>query len=89
MAPRIPLKFDIDSSPATEVEIAKVSATVTARGAPTIEADRKQVGARIPAALYRQLKSRAALQGETVQNLVEQAIAHFLENDQQSNKTAM
>jgi hypothetical protein len=39
---------------------------------------RKQVGARIPAALYRRLKSHAALEGKLVQELVEQAIDEFL-----------
>jgi len=37
-----------------------------------------QVGARITKVKYRQLKARAALQGVTVQTLVEQAIAEFL-----------
>jgi predicted DNA binding CopG/RHH family protein len=66
---RVPLSFDIDRSPATEPELTKAAA----------EIERTQVGARIPAQLYRQLKSRAALQGETVQTLVEEAIARYLE----------
>jgi hypothetical protein len=37
------------------------------------QAERKQVGARITAATYRQLKARAALEGVTVQILVERA----------------
>ncbi len=42
------------------------------------DADRQQVGARVTRATYRQLKARAAMQGETVQALVEQAIVDFL-----------
>jgi len=41
---------------------------------------RQQVGARVTTTTYRQLKARAALQGVTVQTLVEQAIAEFLAN---------
>lgn len=40
--------------------------------------ERKQVGARITAATYRQLKSKAALQGVPVADLVEKAINQFL-----------
>jgi predicted HicB family RNase H-like nuclease len=40
--------------------------------------ERQQVGARVTKATYRQLKARAALQGGTVQALVEQAIDEFL-----------
>jgi predicted DNA binding CopG/RHH family protein len=40
--------------------------------------ERKQIGARITAATYRQLKARAALEGMMVQTLVEQAIDQFL-----------
>lgn len=39
---------------------------------------RQQVGARVTTAVYRQLKSRAALAGELVQTLVERAIVEFL-----------
>jgi hypothetical protein len=42
------------------------------------DSDRQQVGARVTRATYRQLKARAALQGGTVQALVEQAIDEFL-----------
>ena len=39
---------------------------------------RQQVGARISAKTYRQLKARAALEGRKVQDLVELAIEKFL-----------
>jgi predicted HicB family RNase H-like nuclease len=66
MMPRKPLTFDVDRSPAQ-------SATPSAPAS-----DRKQVGARIRAELYRELKARAARQGVKVQELVEAAIAEFL-----------
>ena len=69
---RQPLKFDVNRSPATLIEAAP------APKAKAADASKKQVGARIPADLYRQLKSRAALQGQSVQECVEQAIAKFL-----------
>ena len=64
--PRKPLTFDVDRRPAQSA----------APGAPA--GDRKQVGARISAELYRELKARAARQGVKVQELVEAAIAEFL-----------
>lgn len=66
---RKPMTFDLERSPRTPVEMAAKSA------APQ---ERKQVGARIPTATYRQLKARAALEGAKVQELVEQAIEQFL-----------
>jgi predicted DNA binding CopG/RHH family protein len=71
-APRKPLAFDIDRSPPAAARVP------TAKAAPAQE--RQQVGARVTAATYRQLKARAALQGVTVQTLVEQAITEFLAN---------
>ena len=77
-ATKKPLTFDADRAPATipqpgnPVKAAKVAS-------PPAE-DRQQVGARIPATTYRQLKARAALQGGKVQDLVERAITEFLEN---------
>jgi predicted HicB family RNase H-like nuclease len=65
---RKPLTFDVERSPRTAVE------TKAEKG------QRQQVGARVTTATYRQLKARAALQGVTVQTLVEQAIAEFLAN---------
>jgi len=63
---RTPMTFDLDRSPKTEIEVQQ----------PIIE--KKQVGARITASKYRQLKSQAALGGVSVQTLVEQAIDQFL-----------
>jgi hypothetical protein len=67
-ATRKPLTFDVDRSPRTTAET---------KGN---KEQRQQVGARVTTAIYRQLKARAALQGGTVQTLVEQAIAEFLAN---------
>ena len=69
MKTRTPMTFDVDRSPPTPTELA-------AKSTPTPQ--RKQVGARISAATYRQLKSRAALDGVTVQTLVEKAVEQFL-----------
>ena len=66
---RKPMTFDIDRSPPTPAELA---------AKPTPAAQRKQVGARISTATYRQLKARAALDGVTVQTLVEKAVEQFL-----------
>jgi len=66
---RKPMTFDIDRTERVSSERA---------GKTTQESERKQIGARIPAATYRQLKSRAALDGVPVQMLVEEAIAKFL-----------
>jgi hypothetical protein len=46
--------------------------------AQAVSADRQQIGARVTKAIYRQLKARAALNGEPVQALVERAIDEFL-----------
>lgn len=75
MAPtaRKPMSFDVDRSPPTVAELARAAAP-TARP----NADRQQIGARVTKAAYRQLKAHAALQGVTVQTLVEQAIVEFL-----------
>jgi predicted HicB family RNase H-like nuclease len=67
-ASRKPLTFDVDRSPRTTAESKQD------------KGQRQQVGARVTTATYRQLKARAALQGVTVQTLVEQAIAEFLTN---------
>lgn len=66
---RKPLTFDVDRSPRTPAELPKGE-----------KEQRQQVGARVTTAVYRQLKARAALQGMTVQTLVEQAITEFLAN---------
>lgn len=74
-ATKKPLTFDIQRSPATPTENAPAQ-----QKAKPAEDPRLQVGARIRASTYRQLKARAALAGATVQELVEQAINEFLEN---------
>jgi hypothetical protein len=66
MTQRKPMTFDMTAAQ-------RVPAQVRAEGS-----DRQQVGARVTKATYRQLKARAALQGGTVQALVEQAIDEFL-----------
>jgi predicted HicB family RNase H-like nuclease len=68
-ATRKPLTFDLDRSPLTPAEQAAAT-----------KETRKQVGARVTAATYRQLKARAAMQGDKVQDLVERAITEFLAN---------
>lgn len=68
-ATKKPLTFDIDRSPRAKAEPASEGKSA-----------RQQVGARVTAATYRQLKARAAMRGEKVQDLVEQAITEFLAN---------
>jgi hypothetical protein len=68
-AKKAPLTFNLGQVPATALP-----------SSPVTPDDRKQVGARIKGATYRQLKARAALQGLQVQDLVEQAISEFLTN---------
>ena len=65
------LKFTMDTAriPVDEPTAPRIAADQT---------ERQQVGARVTKAIYRRLKSRAALQGVTVQALVEQAIEDFL-----------
>ena len=70
MKQRKPMTFAIDRSPSTAPE-------QSGAGKPTQE--RQQVGARIPTALYRQLKAKAGIEGVKVQDLVEQAIRQFME----------
>jgi hypothetical protein len=71
-AKKKPLTFNLDAAPPV--------ATPAIVEAPAPVEERKQVGARVLAVTYRQLKSRAALQGLKVQDLVEQAISEFLAN---------
>lgn len=78
-ATKKPLTFNIGRSPTTPTERQGERKDEAAKPAPVAE-DRKQVGARITAATYRQLKARAAMQGGKVQDLVELAITEFLEN---------
>lgn len=63
------MNFDLEPGPRTSSSIPKGKTE-----------QRQQVGARVTTTTYRQLKARAALQGVTVQTLVEQAIAEFLTN---------
>lgn len=73
--PRKALTFDLPATtPAAAVPVAEKPAPTAAND----KGERQQVGARVTKATYRQLKARAALQGETVQALVEQAINEFL-----------
>lgn len=73
-APRKPLSFDAEIAPALRPAVTKRAAITTPAQ------DRQQVGARVDAGTYRKLKARAALQGTTVQTLVERAITEFLVN---------
>ncbi len=72
--PRKPMTFDVDRSPLTTAERA------APKPASAPAAPKKQVGARISTMTYRQLKARAALEGVTVQTLVEKAVEQFLAN---------
>jgi hypothetical protein len=79
-AGRKPMTFDVDRSPLTPIEQVPPTPAVEA-AAPRMPAeDRQQVGARVTKLIYRQLKAQAALQGVTVQALVEQVIAEYLAN---------
>ncbi len=66
MTQRKPMTFDMNASPRVPAQV---------RGD---DSDRQQVGSRVTKVTYRRLKARAALQGVTVQALVEQAIDEFL-----------
>ncbi len=75
-AARKPLTFDVGRAPPAPTP------------APATQ-PRQQVGARVTAAVYRQLKAKAALQGVAVGSLVEQAITEFLaRNSRQSSEDA-
>ena len=73
-----PLTFDMNRSPVAAAGPDETPAAPIMKPAAVAE-DRKQVGARITGTTYRRLKARAAIQGEKVQDLVEQAITEFLE----------
>jgi predicted DNA binding CopG/RHH family protein len=77
MAQRKALNFKLDKDPPLS-EDKSASQVVTA----TDKGERQQVGARVTKVTYRRLKSRAALQGVTVQALVEQAIDDFLSKEE-------
>lgn len=76
MTQRKALNFDLGKAPAL-VAVTDRPAAI----APAEKGERQQVGARVTKATYRQLKSRAALQGVTVQALVEQAIDDLLSKE--------
>jgi hypothetical protein len=66
MTQRKPMTFDMNAAQRVPAQV---------RGD---DSDRQQVGSRVTKVSYRRLKARAALQGVTVQALVEQAIDEFL-----------
>jgi len=68
---RKPMTFSVDAPP-------RAPAPVPNTGRKAEMTERQQVGARVTKATYRQLKAQAALQGVTVQALVETAIDDFL-----------
>ena len=71
---RKPMTFSIDTP--SPPPAAPPRALPKPAAAPAIE--RQQVGARVTRDKYRQLKAQAALDGVSVQTLVEQAIDQFL-----------
>ena len=75
--PRKPLIFDIDRSPVTEDESARVAAAGTP-ALPTVM-PRQQLGARIPIDVYKRLRVKAVMDGVLVQELIERAIVEFLD----------
>jgi hypothetical protein len=75
MATRKPLNFSLDQT--EPVSAAPANGNRTALTKPEGE-QRQQVGARIRATTYRQLKARAALEGRKVQELVELAVEKYL-----------
>jgi hypothetical protein len=78
MAARKPLNFKLDEQPEPGSPTPAANANRTARTKPETAEQRQQVGARIRAATYRQLKARAALEGRKVQDLVELAVERYL-----------
>ena len=80
-ATKKPLTFDLGASPLTPDETARAQPEKPARQPKRAEpaAARQQVGARVRAETYKQLKVRAVMQGRKVQDLIEQAIDEFLE----------
>jgi hypothetical protein len=75
MAAKKPLSFNLDDTPPG---LPASATTPKSRPEPAPNVERKQVGARIPVALYRKLKAHAALKGEAVQVTVEAAVADYL-----------
>lgn len=79
-AARKPLNFDLDKAEPVPSAAPAVSRPVKQTTAP--KEQRQQVGARIRAKTYRQLKARAALEGRKVQDLVELAVEKYLAEPQ-------
>lgn len=75
-APRKPLVFDLNRSPTTDDEVARVTA---AQAPPKPTVARQQLGTRIPVDVYKRLKIMAVMEGVLVQDLIERAIIEFLE----------
>lgn len=80
MTAKQPLSFDLESvEPAAKPGRAPAKSRATkAEPQGSSDVERKQVGARIPVALYRKLKAHAALNGVAVQEMVEAAVADYL-----------
>ena len=74
--PRKPMTFAVP--PTTALPLAEPAKSAAPPKPAPDAVERQQVGARVPASVYRELKARAALSGVTVQTLVEQAIVEFL-----------
>jgi hypothetical protein len=71
------MTFTVADPPALPLADPAKAVKPTPKPAPET-AERQQVGARVTVSVYRELKARAALSGETVQTLVERAIVEFL-----------
>ena len=74
-AGRKPLTFDMDAGPEPRPADTKPSKEAKTKGE-----SRKQIGARINADTYRQMKLRATMQDKTIGDLFEQAVTEFLAN---------
>jgi hypothetical protein len=80
MAARKPLSFNLENANAVPLpaNAPTPETPLQATKATPEKEERQQVGARIRAKTYRQLKSRAALEGHKVQDLVELAVERYL-----------
>jgi predicted HicB family RNase H-like nuclease len=70
--PRAKLNFDLADTEEKSVKAAPVKAIAT------VEA-RKTVATRLPPELYKQAKARAALEGISIQAIIETALSEFIE----------
>lgn len=73
--PRAKMSFDLDDSPRN---VGKTSPVV----AITVAEARKTVATRLPPDLYKQAKARAALEGISIQAIIETALSEFIERSQ-------